>query len=149
MNKQEFVDRLRISLSGKVSARLVEENVSYYEEYINSQVRMGTPEENVLSTLGDPRLIAKSIITANEGSNINASDNGAQSGYQEESYVQKRQNNSLRVVNIPRWAALLITILIFVVIISIVGSIISALLPVIPIVLIVVFLVKLFRDWLK
>lgn len=149
MCKQEFIDRLRMALSGKVSARLVEENISYYEEYINSQVRMGNSEEMVLSSLGDPRLIAKSIITANEGSGTYTTEEDNRSGQREEYYTQKRENNSLRVVNIPRWAAILITVLIFVVIISIVGSIISALIPFVPIVLIIVFLVKLFRDWLK
>lgn len=149
MSKQEFIERLRMALSGKVSARLVEENVSYYEDYINSQVRMGNSEEKVLSSLGDPRLIAKSIITANEGSSTYATEEDNRSGQREEYYTQKRENSSLRVVNIPRWAAVLITILIFVVIISIVGSIISALIPFVPIVLIIIFLVKLFRDWLK
>lgn len=149
MNKQEFIDGLRVALSGKISARLVEENVSYYEEYINSQIRMGSSEKNVLAGLGDPRLIAKSIITANEGNNTNTSGNNTQSGPQDDYYVQKQQKNSLKVVNIPRWAAILITILIFIVVIFIVGSIISALLPFVPIVLIVVFLVKLFRDWLN
>lgn len=149
MGKQEFIDRLRMSLSGKVSSRLVEENISYYEEYINTQMRMGTSEEQVLAALGDPRLIAKSIITANEGETSESTERNSQTGYQEEYYAQKRQNNGLRVVNIPRWAALLITILIFIAVISIVGSIISVLIPIIPVILIFVFLVKLFRDWLK
>ena len=149
MNKQEFIDRLRMALSGKVSARLVEENVSYYEEYINSQVRMGSSEESVLASLGDPRLIAKSIITANEGENSNTSGSGAQSSYQDQYAAQKQQNGSLKVVNMPRWVAILITVLIIIVIISIVGSIISALIPIIPIVLIIILLVKLFRDWLN
>ena len=112
MSKQEFIEKLRMALSCKISAKLVEENISYYEEYINSQIRMGALEENVLIELGDPRLIAKSIITANEGRPSNTSDYGTQSEEREEYYAQRRQNNSLRVVNIPRWAAILITVLI-------------------------------------
>ena len=67
MGKQDFLDKLRASLSGNVPARVVEDNVAYYADYINTQLRMGQSEEMVLSGLGDPRLIAKSIITANSG----------------------------------------------------------------------------------
>ena len=35
MNKQEFVDRLRMALNGRVSPGLVKDNVNYYEDYIN------------------------------------------------------------------------------------------------------------------
>lgn len=150
MNKQEFIDRLRMALSGKVSAGLVEENVSYYEDYINSQMRMGASEEKVLSELGDPRLIAKSIITANERDfSENTSGNTRADDTNQETYAQKRPNSSLRVAGLPGWAVLLIVLLIFVVIISIIWSIISALLPAIVPILLVVFLIKLFRDWLN
>lgn len=149
MSKQEFIDRLRLALSGKVSASLVEENVSYYEDYINSQMRMGASEESVMRHLGDPRLIAKSIITANEGEFAENMESGSRSEkINEGNYAQKRPNSSLKLVGIPGWAVLLIVILIFIVILAIVGSIISALLPAIIPVLLVVFLVKLFRDWL-
>ena len=67
MSKQEFLDKLRAALSGNVPAKLVEENVAYYSDYINAQIRVGRSEESVLQSLGEPRLIAKSIITANYG----------------------------------------------------------------------------------
>lgn len=150
MSKQEFIDRLRMALSGKVSASLVEENVSYYEDYINSQMRMGVSEESVLAGLGDPRLIAKSIITANEGDfSNNTSGSTRTEDTNQGTYAQKRPNSSLKVVGMPGWVILLIVILIFIAILAIVGSIISALLPVIIPILLVVFLVKLFRDWLN
>lgn len=64
MSKQEFVDRLRVSLSGKISPASVEDNARYYEDYINTHIRLGEPEEDVLEGLGDPRLIARSIVAA-------------------------------------------------------------------------------------
>lgn len=150
MNKQEFVDKLRMALSGKVSARLVEENVSYYEEYINAQMRQGNSEESVMASLGDPRLIARSIITANTGETTQDADYRAYNDSAEEGYyAQKRQQNSLKVMNMPGWLMILIIILILCAIISIVGSIVSALLPIVLPVILVVFLVKLFRDWLN
>ena len=65
MSKQEFIEKLRSSLSGQIPGRMVEENVAYYEDYINYQIRLGQSEDMVMQSLGDPRLIAKSIITAN------------------------------------------------------------------------------------
>ena len=65
MNKQEFIDRLRAALNGRVSPNLVTENVNYYEDYINTEIRKGRTEEEVLETLGDPRLIARTIIETN------------------------------------------------------------------------------------
>ena len=67
MNRQEFVDRLKVSLSGKVSPGQVEENARYYEDYINTRIRLGETEESVMRELGDPRLIARSIVAAESG----------------------------------------------------------------------------------
>ena len=67
MNKQEFVDRLRMALNGRVSPGLVMDNVNYYQDYINTEIRKGRTEEEVLESLGDPRLIARTIIQTNGG----------------------------------------------------------------------------------
>ena len=87
MSKQEFIEKLRSSLSGQVPAGMVEENVAYYEDYINSQIRLGQPETVIMQNLGDPRLIAKSIITANTGEEY--VDDG-RNGYREWSVNEER-----------------------------------------------------------
>ncbi len=153
MDKQEFLDRLRMALSGNVSAGLVEENIKYYEGYINTQVRLGYPEMEILSSLGDPRLIAKSIIMANNGSFSENTASGYSGGeddlYHQEYYAEKRNNNALKVMNMPRWLVILIVVLIIFGVISLVTSLISALLPFAVPVVIIYFLIKLFRDWLN
>lgn len=63
MTKQDFIEKLRFALNGKVSANVVSENIQYYEDYINTEIRKGKSEEEVLAALGDPRLIARTIIT--------------------------------------------------------------------------------------
>ena len=65
MNKQQFIEALRIALNGNVSPTLVEENISFYEDYINTEIRCGKSEDEVLRALGDPRLIARTIISTN------------------------------------------------------------------------------------
>ncbi|MCR5321208.1 MAG: hypothetical protein K6E48_08400 [Lachnospiraceae bacterium] len=64
MDRESFITELRMALSGKVNPAVIEENISYYNEYITGQVRMGQTEEEVLDALGNPRLIARSIIEA-------------------------------------------------------------------------------------
>lgn len=67
MTKQEFLDRLRMSLHGKISPGQVVENLQFYEDYINTEVRKGTAEEEVLAKLGDPRLLARTIVETQGG----------------------------------------------------------------------------------
>lgn len=138
-----------MTLSGSVSAHVVQENVNYYENYINTQMRMGYSEEEVLNSLGDPRLIAKSIISANEPNHSKYSSNGYQDIYEQEQYVQERQGTELRVKGMPRWLRIAITCLVIVGIIRIIAAVVSVLLPMVFPILLIYFLVKLFRDWLN
>lgn len=62
MKKREFLDRLKAALMNRISSQALVENINYYEDYINTQVRMGEAEEDVIAKLGDPRLLAKNII---------------------------------------------------------------------------------------
>ena len=138
-----------MTLNGSVSARVVEENLNYYEKYINSQVRMGYSEEEVLNSLGDPRFIAKSIISANEQNAFQNGNKNYQDIYEQEQYVQERKRGELRVKGMPRWLKIVITCLVILVIIKIIATVVSVLLPMVFPVLLIYFLVKLFRDWLN
>ncbi len=149
MDKQEFLNRLRMTLNGNVPTRVVEENVNYYENYINSQVRMGYLEEEVMHSLGDPRLIAKSIISANEPNTFKYGSNSYQDVYEQEQYVQERQSGELRVKGMPKWLKIAIVCLVIFVIINIIATLVSVLLPMVFPILLIYFLVKLFRDWLN
>lgn len=152
MSKQEFIDKLRLALSGRVSASLVEENVAYYEEYINTQIRLGYNEASILNGLGDPRLIAKSIITANNGNAAENPEDFSKERYYDEGtreYMTNRKSNYPKVVRIPGWVWLLIVIIVLVLVISAVFSLISFLLPILLPILVVLFFIKLFRDWLN
>lgn len=64
MKKNEFLRKLREFLSYELPGRLVEKNINYYREYIEGEVNKGTPEGKVLDELGDPQLIARTIIDA-------------------------------------------------------------------------------------
>ena len=62
MSKQEFLDGLRRSLAGNLETHEVNEHIQYYSDYIDSQIRRGVLEEEVMASLGEPRLIAKTLI---------------------------------------------------------------------------------------
>jgi uncharacterized membrane protein len=61
MNKYEFINNLQRHLTGKVSPQKLQELTRYYSDYIDSEIRKGKSEEEVLRMLGDPRLLAKTI----------------------------------------------------------------------------------------
>lgn len=158
MNKQEFIDRLRAALVGRILPNLVQEHVNYYEDYINTQIRMGRSEQEVLGTLGDPRLIAKTII---ETSGQDRTGNYENAGYQNEGYrntgyqnvdYQNQGNTYIkkgRTFHIPGWLWIIIVLLVLVLVLGVVFSVLSFFAPAIVTILVVVFLVKLFRDWLN
>ncbi len=64
MSKYEFVEGLQRALTGKVTAEKLQEVSLYYSDYIDGQINSGKSEEQVLAELGDPRLLAKTIVEA-------------------------------------------------------------------------------------
>ena len=81
MSRREFLEILRSQLSGQMSQGKAAAHVRYYEDYIQSQVRSGRSESDVLAELGDPRLIAKTLIDTDDSAEVYD-----ESGYSEESY---------------------------------------------------------------
>lgn len=64
MNKREFLQKLREYLSYELPQRYVEKNLRYYNDYIDKEAKKGRTQRDILDDLGDPQLIAKSIIDA-------------------------------------------------------------------------------------
>lgn len=61
MNQAEFLLILRESLERNIPRAELEENIAYYKDYFESS---DSSETEVCEQLGDPRLIAKSIVDA-------------------------------------------------------------------------------------
>ena len=70
MSRREFLEILRSQLSGQMSQGKAAAHVRYYEDYIQSQVHNGRSEEEVLAELGDPRLIARTLIDTDDGTEV-------------------------------------------------------------------------------
>lgn len=79
MTREEFLKKLKEALENDLSGRIVQENVSYYESYIIEEIGKGRTEREVIEELGDPWIIARSIIEMAEGEG-NTQDTYYQSG---------------------------------------------------------------------
>lgn len=160
MTKQEFIDRLRAALNGRIPTAKVTETINYYEDYINTEIRKGRTEGEVLASLGDPRLIAKTIIQTSSDTDTTAQSAGYSRVNHEEAYQNTGYQNDYRrysdegynrmkTTKIPGWLLAIIVVIIVFIVISIVFSLLSFLAPVIVVMAAVLLMVKLFRDWLN
>lgn len=135
MTKQEFISVLQKSLGGKVSSREIAVQTDYYNEYIETQIRLGRTEADVLQELGDPRLIAKSIIAASDS----ASDE-IRPGREEETDRRKR------FFKVTGWRALLV-IAVFLLCIVMIAAFVLSLIPVVLPIVIPVAVILLMIRW--
>ena len=93
MDKREFLETLRQSLNGEIMPEVIEQNIRYYEQYINSPTQ--EEEDRVLNGLGDPRLIAKTIIESERAAKEKGkhTDNqGSDPNYYEEEFSREQNN---------------------------------------------------------
>lgn len=144
MTKREFLEELKIALASRVSAQEAAEHLNFYEDYINTQVRMGRTEEEVLAELGKPNLLARNIAEskkhASEGSR-NAYDNTGRYAEGNSKKNASYGNNKAKGVKMPGWLIVLLIVLIVIIFIRLCFSILSFLAPVlIPLILILVWI---------
>lgn len=161
MNKEDFLVTLREHLSGELPDYEIESNIRYYEEYISATD--GKQEEEKLNELGDPRLIAKTIIDAYNASKETAGHTRYYSGngYDEEVYNkngneqrtfqsdQTKDNGQIKYYSWDsmKWyqklIAIVVVLLIFIVILAIAAVSINLLFTVVLPILAVVFIIRL------
>lgn len=67
MSKNEFIQGLEAALSGSVPPETVRENLIYYRDYIRTELEKGRTEQDIMDELGDPRLIARTIMDTTPG----------------------------------------------------------------------------------
>ena len=154
MNKKEFLDVLRQTLAGEVSSSTIDQNLQYYNQYISSKGIEN--EEKVIEELGDPRLIAKTIILTDKSAKQKGQfrENESQRSYYDggEDYKDSdyRSTNKQNGFNKMSWTSRLSMILILIAVILvvvIVGRVIIGFLFAfgIPIIL-VLLLISLFKK---
>lgn len=149
MSKAEFIEKLQRALAGGLNSGMVAENVRYYQEYIDTEVRRGRREEEVLAQLGNPRLLAKSIIEANKHA---GESYGTNREYDEElveetqDWEADEEQPRIRRMMLPGWLIMLIVTVVVIVVIGLAFSLLYLFAPVIIGILIVVLVVKIFQS---
>lgn len=85
MTEQQFLNILEQTLSGEIPAHEVRSNLQYYRDYINSKKSVKS-EEEVMLELGDPRLIARTIIDTYRLNHPGMQFEGSKESYQGNTY---------------------------------------------------------------
>lgn len=67
MTKKEFLEQLEDTLAGEVPNSVVYDNKQYYSKYIDAELWKGRAEEEIFEELGNPRLLAKTVIDMQGG----------------------------------------------------------------------------------
>ncbi len=148
MDKNEFIEKLQRTLAGGLSSSQVADNVRYYQDYIESEIRKGNTEEEVLAQLGDPRLLAKSIIEANKHAGESYGSNREyDEEVEDESMPDSRFGGGFgRTMVLPGWLMMVIITVLVIIVIGIATSLISLFAPLIIVGLVVLLIVKLFQG---
>lgn len=156
MKREEFLVSFREALTGVVPENVIQENMIYYQNYIESQMREGRIEDDILKELGNPRLLAKTIIESNkfamqgesQGGFYSSDDNEEQ--YKDDSLKHENQSRGSRLYkwNMHRWIAGILGVLFVALIICFVFSVISFFAPVIVVAVMAALLYKIIR-WLS
>ena len=137
MSRDEFLNELRIALQGNISQGQVNEHLRYYENYIIEESRKGRSEAEVINALGNPRLIAKTIIETE----------GKQGTQKIVTENEKKNNHKFGKIKFQSWYGIVAVIMILLLLIGIVTRVAIALLPIIlPVTMIIVIFHLLFSG---
>lgn len=154
MRKTEFIQTLQGRLAETMDPAQVAKHVRYYEAYIAEQMADGMPEEEVLDRLGDPLLIAKTIMDTSdqqmEREVIYESREDSAEDFYKEGWEDSGQMPDMHQTRISAQGGCLLAAIIVVLVITLVlwlvGSVISFLLPVLVPLLIIVMVVAYFKQ---
>lgn len=144
MYRNKFLSSLREALEGNMSEQAVKENLQYYKTYIEDEVKKGRTEKEVVEELGDPWIIAKTLIESPGGDQTYEEaeeDNVSR-------YEDRRQN--VHILGLDTWwkkAALILAIvgIIFGIGTLLVG-VVRIVLPILIPFLAIMFLIKFFHK---
>lgn len=159
MNKEKFLEVLKQSLEGEVKPEVIEQNIRYYDQYIGNAAT--NEQERILNDLGDPRLLAKTIIESEKAAQqrkVYSEFSGQQNyydEYQENQYdndtsKKKQKKNNFMFFSNLKWyqkivlAVVLLFLIFFVIVVS--GIILRLLFAFAVPILIIAFLLMLFRQ---
>ena len=142
MNKEAFIDTLRRALYGKVSDYELTDHVRYYEDYIRQEMNRGRSEQEVLEELGDPRLIARTIL---ETSGMKAPE----VEYTIDEEPADHEEGGVKVHTFSVWKATLMMALIAAAVIAMIVLVLGLAIYLLPVIIAVMLISWLLRKILR
>ena len=146
MTKREFLEKLKNALGNDLTGPIIQENVDYYDQYISEEVNRGRNEEEVISELGDPWVLAQTIIdtaesSQNSGNNYTYDPNPG--SYENENATERGFSSS------GGWFKMIVVLLVIIgvliVLLIVVGGILRFIAPILLPVLVLSMLIRMFR----
>lgn len=149
MTRQEFLQELRLALQGQLSQTAINENIRYYDNYIMEEMRKGSSETEVIGRLGNPRLIAKTLIDTTDSFGKFAggeyySGSYGQAGDQRGFHMDASGEKEVKKLRLDSWFGKLLLIAAAILIIVVVANVIAFLLPILVPIIIVFLIYSLF-----
>ena len=142
MNRTEFLDTLRSQLSGQMHEGKVAAHVRYYEDYIRQETNRGRSEQEVLEELGDPRLIARTIL---ETSGMKAPE----VEYTIDEEPADHEEGGVKVHTFSGWKATLMMALIAAAVIAMIVLVLGLAIYLLPVIIAVMLISWLLRKILR
>ena len=150
MSKEEFLTQLSQALRGELGNETAYGHVSYYSDYIDKEVKKGKSEAEVIEQLGNPRLIARSIIdserkgrsssqyeTYEDGSGVG--DTSVSGGF----FINGKPINPIIAIVAAIVIAALVLSIVFWVIKGVAWILFKVVLPIVLVLIIIGFIMKL------
>lgn len=148
MGKEEFLHHLEEALQGEVPSSVIDENLRYYSSYIADERKKGFTEEEVTAGIGDPRLIAKTIIESTEYAREGYADSGPFVRQSEE-----RTERSVHYIDLNKWywklLAVAAVILFFTLVFALITGLLSLVLPILIPFCLILFLYYWIRSMFR
>ena len=155
MSKQEFLKGLEAALLEQMDISEAAPHIRYYQDYIENEIKNGKTEEEVMSCLQNPRLIAKTILdNGNSAKKYNnnvydkeVSGQPTDSSYKNFSFsINGKPINSLLAKIIIGIILALFLVVVLVIVSGVLWVISRIVLPVVVIVGVIYMVIKLTRS---
>ena len=156
MSKTEFLDILYNQLSGQMPEGSVAAHVQYYRNYIEDEQQKGHTETDILNDLGDPRLIARTLLDTEvgagnpqNGSTYSATYNEADSDYNKYDSSDSARGHVKKhsfKLDLSTWYGKVAVILIAAVVLLLLVTILGILIPVVIVAGVIMYIVSQFRK---
>lgn len=142
MNMEDFFKELEACLKGEVTDYEYADSLAYYRDYFREQKSAGRSEEEIIKSLGSPRLIARSIIDAHgltEEKDAAGYYDAGQGSYEKGNRPEEKENSNTTLRKIGFALGLIAVLFVF-------GFLVKALMPVILVIIVLVLLGKIIRG---